>query len=91
MKLTNMIFLVSASLAFSVNAYATTYAGQDCVGKAGKSLKYFSSYAKNTSNKSMSIVCPVVRHKDGGTRSVNPVIYFVNDGKKKICFLTIIT
>jgi hypothetical protein len=35
----------------------------------------------------MSISCPIVRSNDFGTAAVSAVIYFVNDGLTKTCFL----
>jgi len=67
---------------------ATTYAGQACQSEsAGLPLSYSTTGATNTSSSTIWIGCPTVRANDFGTAAVSAVIYFVNDGRTKTCYL----
>ena len=83
------ICLVSlSSLLFASESDATTYAGQACESaSAGLPLSYLASGARNSNTSSISISCPITRSNDFGTAAVGAVIYFVNDGLTKLCFL----
>jgi hypothetical protein len=71
---------------FMTQAHSATYAGQNCEGRDGATLRYSTTGATNTTANTVNITCPVVHLKDGGTAGVDSVIYFVNDGKSKSCF-----
>ena len=84
----SVCLLSLGSMLFASESSATTYAGQSCnSSSAGVSLSYSDFGATNSSSSGISISCPLTRVKDGGTNSVSAVIYFVNDGKTKTCFL----
>ncbi len=70
----------------ATNTYAATYPGQACQGQSA-TLAYSNTGARNATAAAMSISCPFVRTKDGGTAAAGAVAYFTNDGKTKSCYL----
>lgn len=79
------VFTLSLFLSMT-EAEAATFAGQSCVTR-NKALTYSTGGAQNNSDDEIYISCPVTRNKDNTYGAMSAVVYFVDDAKKKTCFL----